>query len=143
MRLITFLFVGLFLLASATQATACVESVPANPSNSASASYVEGIKHNKGAFLKKARFFKKAQKAKYGKETDNDGIVGAILAFVLGWLGIHRVYLGSDGIIVLWYLLTIGGIFGLIPLIDFFRLLINGSAHYRNNNDLFAAFKSE
>ncbi|TNE60421.1 MAG: TM2 domain-containing protein [Bacteroidetes bacterium] len=143
MRPILFFFIGLFLLALAPQATACVESVPVNQSSASYNSYLEGMKHNKAGFLKKATLFKKVKKQRFGKETDNDGIVAAILAFVLGGIGIHRVYLGSDGIIILWYILTIFGIFGIIPLIDFFRLLINGSGHYRNNNDLFAAFKPE
>ena len=142
MRLVTFLLVSLFTLMLAPQANASMESVPANQAGSSYASYVEGFKHHKADFLTKGKFLKKGKKKKFGTETDNDGIVAAILAFVLGVLGIHRVFLGSNGIIVLWYILTIGGLFGIIPLVDFFRLLLQGSAHYRDNDDLFAAFKS-
>lgn len=142
MRLFTLVLFSLFLMAQATPVLASVESVPA--SGSSYASYVEGIKHNKGKFSshsKKERLFKFNKKKARGGETDNEGIVGAILALVLGGLGIHRVYLGSDGIIILWYILTIFGLFGIIPLIDFFRLLLQGSSHYKGNNNLFACFQ--
>lgn len=142
MRLFTFILFGLFLFCQAPPAIACVESVPANGSSPSYAAYVEGMKHKLkqgNVKVKKERLFK--FKKKFGGETDNEGIVGAILALVLGGLGIHRVYLGSKGIIILWYILTIGGIFGLIPLIDFFRLLLQGSAHYKGNDSLIACFQ--
>lgn len=40
-----------------------------------------------------------------------------ILCLLLGGLGIHRFYLGEAGKGIL-YIITIGGFFGLIPLID-------------------------
>jgi TM2 domain-containing membrane protein YozV len=67
--------------------------------------------------------------------------IAALIAFLIGTLGIHRVYMGSKPIIVLWYILTIGGVFGLLPLIDFIRLLLGHGDHYDGNNALFAAFK--
>jgi hypothetical protein len=48
--------------------------------------------------------------------------------------------MGSKPIMILWYILTIGGIFGLLPLIDLIRLLIGHGDHYDGNNSLFAAF---
>lgn len=142
MRLLTLLMIGFFLFAQAPAAVANVQSVPAGQSAPAYASYVQGLAHQKGKKTKKIGFFKKLMlKKAFGKETDNDGIVAAILALFLGGLGIHRVFLKSDGIIILWYILTVFGIFGLIPLIDFFRLLLQGSAHYRGNNSLFACFQ--
>ncbi len=140
MRLLTIFLFGFFLMVQATPARASIELVPANGSGASYASYVEGLKHNKAKF-EKGRLFKLDRKKKFGGETDNEGIVGAILALVLGGIGIHRVYLGSEPIIILWYILTIFGIFGIIPLIDFFRLLLQGSAHYKGNNSLFACFQ--
>jgi TM2 domain-containing membrane protein YozV len=73
---------------------------------------------------------------------DNDQLIAILLAFFLGGLGIHRVFLQSDPIIILWYLLTLGGFFGLIPLIDFIRLIMGQLDHYRGNDSLFRAFQS-
>ncbi|MCR5560291.1 MAG: TM2 domain-containing protein [Bacteroidales bacterium] len=64
-------------------------------------------------------------------------IVALVVDWIgLGGLGIHRLILGSKPINCLWYFLTIGGIFGIIPLIDGIMLiidLINGSASYFDN----------
>ena len=54
----------------------------------------------------------------------------------LGALGIHRLILGTKPINVLWYFLTFGGIFGIIPLVDWVMILIdliNGSASWLDN----------
>ena len=54
----------------------------------------------------------------------------------LGFFGIHRLILGTQPINCLWYILTVGGIFGIIPLIDWIMILIdliNGSASYLDN----------
>ncbi len=74
--------------------------------------------------------------------SDNDQVLAILLAFFLGGLGIHRLYLKSDPIIILWYVITLGGFFGLIPLIDFIRLIIGQVDHYRGNSNLFRAFQS-
>ena len=72
----------------------------------------------------------------------NEQLIAAVLCFFLGGLGLHRVYLQSNPIIILWYLITLGGIFGLIPLIDFIRLLMGQVDHYKGNDNLFRAFQS-
>lgn len=64
-----------------------------------------------------------------------------LLCFFLGTLGIHRLYLQSNPIIILWYFITIGGFFGLIPLIDFIRLIMGQTDHYQGNSNLFRAFQ--
>ena len=56
---------------------------------------------------------------------EKDPLVAIILDFFLGGLAIHRVYLGGKPILVLGYLVTCGGIFGIVPLIDLIVLAIN------------------
>lgn len=57
-------------------------------------------------------------------------IVAIICDVFLGGLAIHRLVLGTDTINVLWYFITLGGIFGIIPLVDLIVMildLVNGS----------------
>jgi TM2 domain-containing membrane protein YozV len=56
---------------------------------------------------------------------DKDAIVAIVLDFFLGGLGIHRFYLGTETLTGIGYILTCGGIFGIVPLIDFVVLIIN------------------
>jgi hypothetical protein len=64
-----------------------------------------------------------------------------LLCFFLGTLGLHRLYLQAEPIVILWYFISIGGFFGLIPLIDFIRLIMGQTDHYRGNSNLFRAFQ--
>ena len=50
--------------------------------------------------------------------------VAFALSWVIGWTGIHRVYLGGKGSLILIYIITCGGIFGIVPLIDWIVLLV-------------------
>ena len=54
-----------------------------------------------------------------------DPLVAILLDFFLGGLGIHRFYLGTKTFTGIGYILTCGGIFGLLPLIDLIVLAIN------------------
>ncbi len=54
-----------------------------------------------------------------------DAIVAIVLDFFLGGFGIHRFYLGTETLTGIGYILTCGGIFGIVPLIDFVVLIIN------------------
>jgi TM2 domain-containing membrane protein YozV len=56
---------------------------------------------------------------------DKDPIVAIVLNFFLGQLGVHRFYLGTKVMTGIGYILTCGGIFGVVPLIDFIMLIIN------------------
>lgn len=76
------------------------------------------------------------------KKAQDDQVVAILLALFVGGLGIHRVFLGSKPIIILWYLITFGGFFGIIPLIDLIRLILGQVDFYRNNDSLFRAFQS-
>lgn len=56
---------------------------------------------------------------------EKDAVVAIVLDFFLGGLGIHRFYLGTETLTGLAYIFTCGGIFGVVPLIDFVVLIIN------------------
>ena len=70
-----------------------------------------------------------------------DPMITNVVALVVDWIGlgfigIHRLILGTKPINCLWYFLTFGGIFGVIPLVDGVLLivdLIQGSASYLDN----------
>lgn len=51
--------------------------------------------------------------------------VALIWCYVLGGVGAHRVYLGSKGAMIFYYIITGCGIFGVVPLIDFIQIIIN------------------
>lgn len=54
---------------------------------------------------------------------DKSWLVALLLCFFLGGLGLHRFYLGYNGLGLL--MLFTGGFFGVLWLIDFFRILIH------------------
>ena len=70
---------------------------------------------------------------------EKDPIVSAVLAFFLGGFGIHRFYLGTKPLTGIGYILTCGGIFGIVPFIDFIVLLIDNKdiSKYVNNPKFF------
>ena len=76
-----------------------------------------------------------------GPDSTTEQIFAAVLCIFFGWLELHRVYLKSDPIIILWYFISFGGFFGLIPLIDFIRILMGQTGHYKGNSNLFRAFQ--
>ena len=75
--------------------------------------------------------------ASAGMDAQTKNIVALVLDMVgLGFVGVHRLILGTQPINCLWYFLTFGGIFGIIPLVDWVMILIdliNGSASYLDN----------
>lgn len=70
-----------------------------------------------------------------------DPAITNVVALVVDWIGlggigIHRLILGTKPINCLWYFLTLGGIFGVIPLVDGILLIIDlvqGSASWLDN----------
>ncbi len=78
---------------------------------------------------------------------DNNMVVKLIVALIidyvgLGFFGIHRYIIGTSGTMWLWYTITCGGIFYLVPFIDFWVLLIDGLVlshgdKYANNQKFF------
>lgn len=65
--------------------------------------------------------------------------VALILDFFLGAFGVHRFYLGTEVMTGVGYILTCGGIFGIVPLVDFIVLIINFDdiSMYINNPKFF------
>lgn len=68
-----------------------------------------------------------------------DAVVAIVLDFFLGGFGIHRFYLGTETLTGLGYILTCGGIFGIVPLVDFVVLIIDNKdiSPYVNNPKFF------
>ncbi len=66
-------------------------------------------------------------------------IVAFLLCWFLGGFGIHRHYLGTSQFMWALYTFTCGGIFGIIPLVDWIMLLIgiieNNIGSYENNTN--------
>jgi TM2 domain-containing membrane protein YozV len=58
------------------------------------------------------------------KKSSKNAWVAFALAFVVGQLGIHRAYLGTKPMTWIGYILTCGGIFGIVPFVDWIVLLI-------------------
>ncbi len=71
--------------------------------------------------------------------SDKSVAVALVLDFFLGGLGIHRIYLGTKTFTWVGYILTCGGIFGIMPLIDFIVLAIHSSdiSPYVDNSKFF------
>ncbi len=71
----------------------------------------------------------------------SDPAITNVVALVVDWIGlggigIHRLILGTKPINCLWYFLTLGGIFGIIPFVDGVLLIIDlvqGSASWLDN----------
>jgi TM2 domain-containing membrane protein YozV len=66
-------------------------------------------------------------------------ILALICCAFLGSMGFHRVIMGGDYMLILWYCLTFGGFFMILPVLDFIRILIEPE-HYEDNSKFFAAF---
>ncbi len=68
-----------------------------------------------------------------------DAVVAIVLDFFLGGFGVHRFYLGTEVMTGIGYIITCGGIFGIVPLVDFIVLIINYNdiSKYVNNPKFF------
>lgn len=75
-----------------------------------------------------------------GNNPKSKKLIAALLAFPFpcGIVGLHRIYLGCSPHVPVVYIATVGGGFGLLPLIDFILLLRSGSLEpYINNGRVF------
>lgn len=66
-------------------------------------------------------------------------LIAALLAFPLGVFGLHRMYLGTSTITPLLYMATFGGLFGVLPFIDFVLIVMSKdvNATYAHNKHTF------
>ena len=66
-------------------------------------------------------------------------IVAILLDLFLGGLGVHRAYLGTETFTWIGYILTCGGIFGIVPFVDLIVLAVNAGdvSKYADNSKFF------
>ena len=77
--------------------------------------------------------------AAHFKASDKSFVAAILLNFFLGGLGIHRLYLGTATMTWIGYILTCGGIFGIVPFVDFIVLIIHNDdiSAYVDNTHFF------
>jgi TM2 domain-containing membrane protein YozV len=76
----------------------------------------------------------------HDKQRRNKKITAAALSFPFpfGIVGLHRIYLGCPPYIPVVYIGTLGGVFGTLPLIDFFLIVFDKNfENYFNNPRVF------
>jgi len=76
----------------------------------------------------------------FKKQNSRKRTIASALAFPLpfGFLGIHRIYLGTKPYIPLIYVGTLGGCAGILPLIDFVNLVSHKDiSNYQANPRIF------
>lgn len=71
------------------------------------------------------------------KHKNTKKITAAILAFPLpfGIVGLHRIYMGCAPYVPVVYIASLGGAFGLLPLIDFCVILRDKTTEAYSNNE--------
>lgn len=78
------------------------------------------------------------------KQRLNKKITAATLAFPFpfGIVGLHRIYLGTKPYVPVAYIGTVGGVFGILPLIDFCKITFDKDLQqYQNNGKVFMWIK--
>lgn len=78
------------------------------------------------------------------KQRLNKKITAAALAFPFpfGIVGLHRIYLGTKPYVPIAYIGTVGGVFGVLPLIDFIKISFDKDlSPYQNNGQVFMWIK--
>ncbi|MFZ6053166.1 NINE protein [Halocola ammonii] len=65
---------------------------------------------------------------------ENPRLVSILLTLALGPFGAHRIYLGTDVKVPVFYTLTLGGGLGILPVIDLLHLVFTKdiSVYYNN-----------
>jgi TM2 domain-containing membrane protein YozV len=80
------------------------------------------------------KLFKKKQRL-------NKRITAAVLAFPFpfGIVGLHRIYLGTKPYVPVAYVASLGGVFGILPFIDFCVIVFDQKnfEHYKDNGQVF------
>ena len=79
------------------------------------------------------------------KQRLNKRITAAVLAFPFpfGIVGLHRIYLGTKPYVPVAYIASLGGVFGILPFIDFCAITFDGKnfKDYRDNGQIFMWLK--
>ena len=78
------------------------------------------------------------------KQKLNKKITAAVLAFPFpfGIVGLHRIYLGTKPYVPVAYIASLGGVFGILPFIDFCTISFGKDFdHYRDNGKVFMWIK--
>ena len=135
------LLMGTMFLGTSVQAAGVATAngvVITNPTTTAPTA----VAKKTGFFTKVGNFLAKTYATALGhvKAGDDKMLIGILLCFFLGGFGAHRVYLGSGGIMILWYILTGFGLFGILPLVELIRMIISGTGFLEGNQNVFAAF---
>lgn len=136
-------------LAAPAEVAAPAKNAPALLKHEAEARRIMANVKTKTDFAKLSRADKKTvrafvveKKMSVNKADKTNGgsnqVVSAVLAFFLGGLAIHRVYMGAKWWLIPAYIFTFFGIFGIVPLIDFIIILINGTGSFEDSNKYFA-----
>lgn len=73
------------------------------------------------------------------KAGGKSAIAAIVIDFFVGGLGIHRAYLGTKTFTWIGYILTCGGIGGIVPLVDLIVLIVNAKdiSQFENNPKFF------
>ncbi len=104
-------------------------------------SLVQSQTHSKNTIIS----FPNAPLEKTGMSTKKK-LISSIFAFPFpfGFMGAHRVMLGTKPWVPVFYVATCGGCFGLLPLIDFFAITLSKDiAPYENNPHIFMWMKQK
>ena len=78
------------------------------------------------------------------KQKLNKRVTSAVLAFPFpfGMVGLHRIYLGTKPHVPVAYIASLGGVFGILPFIDFFAIILDKKFDtYRDNGKIFMWIK--
>ena len=78
------------------------------------------------------------------KQKLNKRITAAVLAFPFpfGMVGLHRIYLGTKPYVPIAYIGSLGGVFGILPLIDFLAITCGKDfTQYKENGKVFMWIK--
>jgi TM2 domain-containing membrane protein YozV len=78
------------------------------------------------------------------KQKLNKKITAAVLAFPFpfGMVGLHRIYLGTKPFVPVAYIASLGGVFGILPFIDFCAITFDKNFdQYRDNGKVFMWLK--
>ena len=74
------------------------------------------------------------------KRAQHKKSIAAVLAFPFpfGLVGLHRIYLGCAPYIPVVYIASLGGVFGILPLVDFFVILAEKDLEkFTNSTEVF------